>query len=210
VQVLDPATDTWTTLPASPHRPKLDQRTLVWTAAGLVVVGDDFRPRQAGNHQEDAHAELWDGSSWTRYPDSEVQGRLWHWTGERIISTVRTTKRESDRGGLHEFTAGALDPATGRWSALPWLPADGSSYLESGWPVTAGPLVFSSGWLYDDTDGSSTPVDPPETDLSRSGLVLGDHGLLVLGGYTLKPGDENERVQKVRPTNHAWMLSLPG
>lgn len=147
VQVLDLATDTWSDLPLSPHQPKLDQRTLVATPLGLVVMGDDFLPRQPGRNQEDAHAERWDGTTWRRFPDSEVQGCCWHWTGERIISTYRLTQKDSDRGGLHTFRAGALDPATGEWTALPCLPdGDRGLLLEPGWPTANGPARVRQ-WL---------------------------------------------------------------
>jgi hypothetical protein len=209
VQVLDPATDTWTTLPASPHRPRLDQRTLVWTSAGLVVVGDDFRPRQAGNEQEDAHAELWDGSTWTRYADSGVLGCCWHWTGERVISTTRRTRRDSDLGGLHQYRAVALDPETGRWSTLPWPPGPGITLLQEGWPVADGPLVFSGGYLYDDADGSSTPVDPPDPDIAGETVVLGGHALLMFGGYEYASGAATDRVRRIRPTTDAWEIDFP-
>jgi hypothetical protein len=206
VQVLDLDTGTWSELPLSPHQPQLDQRTLVGTPEGLVVMGDDLSPRQAGNNAEDAHAELWDGTTWTRYPDSDVQGTLWHWTGERVISTYRTTQHDSDKGGLHTFRAGALDPATGEWSRLPWLPTgDGSLLLAPGWPAAEGRVVFSNGYLYDDGTGSSSPVRTPDETLVASAFALGEHQLMMFGGYHVDPDHPDQRVFTVEPTSEVWV-----
>lgn len=209
VQALDLDTDTWSELPLSPHEPQLDQRTLVATPQGLVVMGDDLSPRQAGNNPENAHAERWDGAAWRRFPDSEVQGSGWHWTGERIISTYRVAQHDSDRGGLHTFRAGALDPATGEWSRLPWLPAgDRGLLLDAGWPAAQGPLVFANGYLYDDGTVSSTPVHPPDRTLSSSAFALGDHQLMMFGGYHVDADQAGERVFPVEPTSEVWLKAL--
>lgn len=209
VQVLDLDTNTWSELPLSPHEPQLDQRTLVGTPEGLVVMGDDLSPRSAGNNAEDAHAELWDGTTWQRYPDSDLQGCCWHWTGERIISTYRVTQHDSDRGGLHTFHAGALDPGTGEWSPLPWLPAGTRGLLlEPGWPAAQGPLVLANGYLYDDRTGSSTPVHPPDQDLVASSVELGDHQLMTFGGYHVDPDQRDQRVLTVEPTSEVWLKAL--
>ena len=69
-------------------------------------------------------------------------GAEWHWTGTRIVSAQRVTEGESARGGQSTFVAGALDQVSGEWSQLPWLPGGVSDALNTGWPVTDGPLVL--------------------------------------------------------------------
>ena len=200
VQVLDLATEQWSELPLSPHRPALNQRTIVATPEGLVVVAEDYRPRQAGRHQlEDAHAEIWDGHTWTRYGDSEVRGCCWHWTGERIVATSRYDRR-----------SGALDPATGDWSRLPQLPQGRPRrLLDAGWPVADGPMVFGNGYLYDDTTGTSRPVLVPRQAAQNGALELGDGRLMMFGGYRVAPGQEGFRVMDVEPTREAWVYIVP-
>jgi hypothetical protein len=208
VQVLDLDADTWSSLPASTHELRLDDRSLVMTSAGLVMMGGDLFPRRAGRQQENAHAELWTGQGWSRFPDSDVNGSEWHWTGSRVISTYRITRRDSNRGGLHEFRAGALDPTSGEWSALPWLPGHGVDLLAGGWPSADGALVFGEGYLYDDSDGSSRPVRPPDATVQQSGVVLGDSRLMAFGGYHVKRPEEMSRVVAVQATDEAWMMAV--
>ena len=196
VQVLDLASERWSVLPRSPHRPALDQRSMVSTPEGLVVIGEDYIPRQADrNETEDVHAELWDGRSWTRYGESDVRGCCWHWTGERVIATSR-----------YDGMSGALDPATGDWSRLPRLPAGRPPrLLVSGWPEADGELAFGDGFLYDDDSRTSRPVPRPERNLGGGALSLGKGRLVMFGGYRVASGQEYSRVTPVEPTNEAWL-----
>jgi hypothetical protein len=205
VQVLDLATGTWSALPASPYRPAVDGRTLVATDAGLVVMGEDLHPRQAGHDRQPALAEIWDGSRWRRFQSEDAAGRLWHWTGERVISTYRATRRESARGGLHEFRASAFDPASRTWDRLPWLPGHRRGLLEEGWPQADRTRVLSQGYLYDDRTGTSVPVREPSRWGSRT-QVLTDDAIVLVGGQRPKPGQELERVMRVDLTAEAWLL----
>jgi hypothetical protein len=210
VQVLDLDSGSWSALPPSPLMPVLDQRTVVATPAGVVVMGDDLAPRQAGNHSAKESAEVWDGSSWRRYPASQVMGCCgWQWTGTRIISTYRVTQRHSARGGLYTFRAGALDPATGTWSQLPFLPAEQDA---SSWDLTAGagPLVLSNGDLYDDQNGVSRPVRrPPEAAPTYATAVLAGDRIIVFGGFRIPPGQElSFGGSTVEPTRDTWAFVL--
>lgn len=201
VQVLDLATERWSALARSPHSPALNQRSLVTTPDGLVVMGEDYYPREAGRHEvEDVHAEIWDGRSWTRFGDSEVRGCCWHWTGERIIATYRYDRK-----------SGALDPATGDWSRLPPLPAGRQrKLLDAGWSEADGQLVFGNGYLYDDETRASSPVPVPDRRISGGALSLGDGRLVMFGGYRAPSGGGGFGLTEVEPTNEAWMYVAPG
>lgn len=205
VQVLDLATNTWSALPASTHRPAIDDRTVVATDTGLVVMGGDLSPRHAGKDRQPALAEIWDGSRWRRFQSDHAAGLDWHWTGQRVISTYRATKRDSARGGLHEFRASAFDPATGEWEQLPWLPPRQDGLLEETWANGYGPRVLSQGYLYDDRTGESRPIKNPSDWVSRT-QVLTDNAIVLFGGARPKDGQEASRVMQLDLTNEAWLL----
>jgi len=209
VQVFDLSTDEWSSLPASTIEPQLEARTLVMTDSGLVVMGDELFPRRTYPGQQDTRAEVWDGEEWQRYRDSDVNGGEWHWTGERIISTIRIRERDSNRDGRHDYRAGALDPSTGHWSELPWLPPERTRLLAGGWPSADGALVFDAGFLYDDAEEASRPIPPPDMTLFRSGVVLGGGHIMSFGGYHADPTDTTGRgPSRVEPTNEAWIVGV--
>jgi hypothetical protein len=208
VQVLDLTSDVWSSLPASTQQPQLDDRSLVFTDAGLVVMGDDLFPRQAGRQRETSRAELWDGESWSRFADSQINGGEWHWTGKRVIATNPVTQRDSSGDGRHGFRAGALDPSDGRWSALPWLPGHPAGLLDGGWSSSDGDLVFTEGYLYDDSDQSYRSIPAPDDSLNRTGVALGDGQLMTFGGYHVDPGKQQSRVIDVAVTNETWVMTV--
>lgn len=194
VQVLDPGTETWSALPPGPDLPDGVLRTLVSTPAGLVAMGDGL---------DAASAARWDGSRWTTYPPTDLRGSFWHWTGDRVVSGWVTSDESETRSA-------ALDPGTGTWSALPWLPLDHPTTLwDGGRPPADGPLVFSNSTVYDDADGSFTDVEPPEPTLTSPGLVLAGRSLLAFGGYVPAAGQEHAEVKRVQTTSHAWVVEIP-
>jgi hypothetical protein len=205
VQVLDLSTNTWSALPASAHRPAIDDRTVVATDQGLVVMGGDLSPRQAGRHRQPALAETWDGSRWTRFRSNHAAGLDWHWTGHRIISTYRVTKQQSARGGLHEFRAAAFDPATGEWDQLPCLPPRQYGLLEESRATGWGPRVLSQGYLYDDRTGVSRSIKKP-SDWGSPTQVLTDDAIVLFGGARPKGGQVTSRMVQLDLTNEAWLL----
>jgi hypothetical protein len=207
VQVLDLSTLRWSALPASTHRPAIDDRTLVSTNSGLVVMGGDLAPRQAGKNRQPALAEIWDGTRWTRYQSDHASGLDWHWTGQRIISTYRVTRQHAARGGDYDFRAAAFDPATGRWTQVPWLPEGQNSLLEEASPSARGSRVLSVGYLYDDRTGTSLPIASPSSWASRLQLLT-DHAIVVVGGARPEPGQPQSRVSRLELTNQAWILPL--
>ena len=186
VQVLDLATGSWSTLPPDPDLPENYLRTLVATPSGLVVMGDGL---------DRASADVWNGSTWQHH-DTDLRGAFWTWTGERIVPGYLASH-------LAATPSGAFDPATGSWTALPWLPVDSPTTLwESATVATDGRQVFSNSTVYDDADGSFTNVRPPEPGLTSPGLALVGGSLLTFGGHTGAGAAE-------RPTTHAWAYDLP-
>lgn len=207
VQVLDLSTGTWSALPLSPHRPLLDDRNLVMSDAGLVMIGQNTYPTPNWHIRHPALAEVWDGHRWNRSLSSRLAGHQWFWTGERIISAYRITQAESQHPTWENFPAGAFDPATKRWSSLPWLPARSDTLLVSRDVTGLGSRVFAWGYLYDDATGQSTPVESPST-ASHGTVIMTDGGLIAVGGSRVKAVENSARVVEIEPTNEAWFLPL--
>jgi hypothetical protein len=208
-QVLDTTTGQWSTLPADPLEPAYD-RTITWTPAGLVLTASEID--EDGNPVDPslAHAALLapGAETWRVLP---VTGQLgegpWTWTGRRLVAA---TVGGSDGGEVGNYGGvlpygGRLDPVTGTWSPLP----DAPSYGSSGWAVDAasgGPVIATSGWLYDDGAGTWTalPRPPGAPDRAGPGVWMGDD-LLVYGGGSWV--SENGTQELVRSTGF-WSYRL--
>ncbi len=84
---------------------------------------------------------------------------------------------------------GRLDPDTGEWSLLPNVP-DEDARLD-GWspPADEGPLMSGWGYVFDDRDGSWTPLGHPDTDVDvDQAAVWGNGRLIVFGGLDEETG----------------------
>ncbi len=226
VELLDLTDDSWSHLPRSRHRPRLDFRTIAMTDAGLVVVGDSTRPRDTaeGHHRQTARAELWDGRHWHRFADSAVNGAGWYWTGHRLIAASLQTAHGPDH--FNDYTAGALDPRSGTWSTLPLLPnapPDGSAAVGTELRGTDGPSVLQDGYLYDDRSRRVTPVRADPVPVEHvGGLAMGAGRLMSFGGYRAQPDTDTDTDGPsddhgpmtggsitVTPTDETWVLALP-
>lgn len=205
VQVLDLSTLRWSALSSS-SLGEIDARTLVAAGPELVVIGDGPSRIPGGGGRHAARAEIWDGTRWTPYQSDRAAGLGWHWTGQRIISTYRVTRRDACRGGRHDFPAAAFDPARGRWTQLPWLPPAQKGLLEEGWPDAYGPRVVSEGFLDDDRTGSSVPVRAP-SPWGNQLQLLTDRALVLVGGSRAVSG-LGSRVLQLDLSDHAWILPL--
>lgn len=207
VQVLDLDTGRWSALPAIPDLARLDLPGLVMTDVGLVLVAN---PRRSAAHQwgePRAVAEIWDGRRWTRSDAPGLGGRDWHWTGRRIVSGFVKTEREAHARKATSLPAGAFDPATATWEALPWLPRRWTE--TAGSDITSfGPRTFGWGYLYDDETGDYTRIESPSS-FAHGAAVLTDRALVVIGGERPEPGQEpGARVTRLELTNEAWILPL--
>ena len=193
----DPATGSWTPMPASPLSPR-DGTFAVWTGHQALFWG-------GGNGSP---TPLMDGASydpasrtWTPMPASPLQadadGRLTVvWTGAQMVV-------------IEPEGSAAFDPATNAWTSVPTLPtvagwqpyavrAEWTGGAVVTWVAARPPAVngsepggyhFSAYWW---TPGSNswTPVpEAPDNGSFPFGTAASVNGrLLFLGGYACPPG----------------------
>ncbi|QIG44761.1 hypothetical protein G5V58_20010 [Nocardioides anomalus] len=203
VQALDLATRTWSDLPSDDLAPRLRDSGLFATPVGVVLIGADDRDT-APDEPTLTRADLWDGTTWRRLPETGQTGPFVHWTGQHLVNP----DFGSDDGGEVDAWdrpyphGGRLDPSTGAWSPLA---GDPPAYGDAGadaWPLDAasGPLVAVGGFVYDDDAGTWTllgrPGSPIRQDLAS--VWAGDR-LVTVGGTD----------RAFRPVGQAWALSQP-
>lgn len=116
----DPATGTWEELPDAPA-PFTEFGKAVWTGTELVYVGPS---RDDGSDPVvlalDPAAKSW--RTLPQFPLADRWSALVAWSGREVIVAGGAPAAQ---GSTTEFRdAAALDPATGRWTQLPDLPAD--------------------------------------------------------------------------------------
>jgi len=123
----DPATEKWSTLPASPlGRSRRDSMLAAWTGRYLLVGGGDTR---AGRLQKDAAAYDPATNTWTRLPDAPVgfEGNGTApdiWTGAAVI-----TIEDAIPGGRPL----SLDLTAESWSLGPQAPVPGRQQAHEFW-----------------------------------------------------------------------------
>ncbi|MGH2634861.1 MAG: hypothetical protein ACRDHU_01735 [Actinomycetota bacterium] len=183
----DTASGTWSEVPADPLIPSFD-RTMVWTDAGLVLIGIENVPQPGSEGPALYRAAVLDleSRSWRRLADSEVTGYdpSWFWSGGFVVNPTLGT---SDGGGVGSWGrayphGGILDPIRGAWLPLPDPPPPGEPF-----PFVAtggGEYVASfSGWALHVPTGTWLELPPPP-GVAHEGPAIawaGD-GLFVWGG----------------------------
>jgi hypothetical protein len=180
VAVLDLDTETWSTLPVSPHEPRLVQRTLLSTPQGLALFGIDRSRQDYRPTPPLTLAEVWDGQRWRRLPAGHVDEAFegWHWTGTHAVALVS----HAVPGVRGDLGVAALDVSTGRWRA-PCPEVLGSRADLLGLRGGAGPLVATGGYLYDDSTGAWVLVPrPPYDEAAASSTVFAGGRVLAFGG----------------------------
>jgi len=192
VNVFDTRTDTWATLPLSPHLPRLGGRRLVATDHGILAFGRVFRsPLQSVNPV--LEAEFFDGSSWTRLAEPVTsKGRCcWGWTGERLLIPEEASKLTSE---LEELAIPVkVMPASPRPTFNAWYP-----------DARDGDLIVANGFVYDDATAEWAPISPPPKTLLPDGGagVWVDQQLYVIEGANLAATDV-----PARETSRVWVYS---
>ncbi|HEX4471172.1 MAG TPA: hypothetical protein VH085_04335 [Nocardioides sp.] len=187
-----PSTSTWSRYPVDRLRPRLEG-SVVATSQGPVLMG--IYKRRAPYHHlpSTVVADAWTGHAWRRLPLTPQLDREYTWTGHRLVDPVQGTRYHggSDAWPHRYPEGGALDPATGRWTALPavWQSAE-IRYADPtpGWDVDTldrgtGPRFVVQGEVYDDDTGSAWLLPRPagSPPYFASGVWAGGR-LVVLGG----------------------------
>jgi hypothetical protein len=192
-------------IPRDPIRPRLTHRQVTATPTGPVVTGYDATRPDDGSVADVVLVDVYDGTAWHRLPATDQVGNnTWSWTGTQLVDPEVGTL---DGGQVDSWdrrypVGGRLDPASGRWSALP--PAFGSE-TDDGWAVEAagGQWVATSGLLYDTATGRvatlSRPAGAPSYDVTAA---WAGGSLLVFGGA----GDESDQLSG-KPSNRAWLYT---
>ena len=181
VMKLDVATGSWSVLPPDDVSPRLDVYGVATDESDVLLCGPDPAIEEDGNTPRFVVVDKWNGSTWTRLPQSHQLGCPTHWTGERFVNSDIQTAPGLD-GNPPE--GGRLDPGTGEWTDLPNAP-DVETRLPDSITANAaaGPLVAGWGYLYDDQDGSWTPFGRPDSPVDgATGAAIVDRRLLVFGG----------------------------
>ncbi|GAA5143708.1 hypothetical protein GCM10023340_09750 [Nocardioides marinquilinus] len=208
VLVLDVATRTWSRVPTDPLTPRLTDNSLFATDAGVVLAGVNY-DEAAPDEPTLTQADLWDGATWTRLPRTGQIGPFYHWTGNRLIGLERGTADGGQTNGWDRAYpyGGALDPTTGTWSPVPGLPTDYGPRNDS-WSVDAadGPLVTTSGLVYDDRSQTMTDLGRPDSpvDIELTG-AWADGRLVVFGG-----SDEDARAAGAASLSDETWVWTPG
>lgn len=184
----DPTEDEWTDLPVDPLAPTFD-RSVVWTDAGLVVIGigvvpqpDSAEPAVYGAARLDDERGEWD-----RLPDSEIVGwnPSWSWTADRLVnaSIGRSDGGETNNWGRFYPHGGTLDPVTGTWGRLPAPPAEQGAYTGID---AAGEewIVSSDGWALHVPSGIWVELAAPDGAPFQPAATWAGDRLFVWGGMT--------------------------
>jgi hypothetical protein len=191
VRALDLATGEWRSLPEDPVEPPLTEGAVFATDAGIVLAGVDHG-EAAPDEPTLTQADVWDGGSWRRLPRTGMIGPLSHWTGERLIGLELGGADGGEVNGWDRWYpyAGAVDPATGEWSAIDRVP-DQDGVGDAAWRVeaAAGPLVATSGFVYDDRAVSWTRLGRPASDLAEELTGVWAAGRLVVVGGADEDGE---------------------
>jgi hypothetical protein len=188
---LDVATRSWSAVPPDLVEPRLDVQSVASNGSEIFVCGPDPEVEEDGDTPQFVVVDRWDGTSWTRLPQSRQVGCVGHWTGAHLVNTDIQTATGLD--GDPPF-GGRLDPATGEWSELPDAPdVEGAVPDHLTVNAAAGPLVAGWGFVYDDRDGSWTPFGRPDSAVDRgTGAAWVDDRLVVVGGRDEDAGYEGD------------------
>lgn len=203
VHVLDVERGQWSTLPGSPHEPRIEPQEVSATPEGIVVLGLDSTATNDGTVPSYVFAEVYtEERGWRRLERSDVLGGWgpWHWTGTRLVSPNLECFDGGEVNGYGRCipSGGTLDPASGIWEPLSDLPAPGSG----GWSLNGagGPLMLSWGYAYDDSARTWTRISQPNGAPNYSvAAVVADGTVIALGGLDPDKGWDKDAL-----SNRAW------
>jgi hypothetical protein len=167
-----------------------------------VVTGVPADVARDGSVAPVVVADMWDGSRWTRGPETgQVGNSAWFWTGTQMVDPEPGVEDGGDTNGWGRAypQGGIIDPMSGSWSRLP------SSFVEDAGGLSlnavGGRWVATYGQVYDTETGAVTTL-PALDGAPHVGMTgaWADGQLLAFGG---DGGDESVL------TNHAWLYTPP-
>ena len=175
----------WSLLPPDPNQPALHQARVTATPYGPVVTGYEGAPAGDGSVPViPVTADVYAGGRWHRLRTSGIAGNDWSWVGDRMVD-FDSFAHQGMRPEPGLALGGLLDPATGRWSALPDSALETPEHSWS--PVAFGPGPWAVCWglVYDVAGGQAWALPTPSgaPDLSTAAAWAGD-SLFVFGGAT--------------------------
>ena len=206
--VFDPATGSWSELPPDPLSPSFD-RFMAWTGEELLLFDHELVPNPGSEKPSLTRAAALDleSGSWRRLPDSEILA-----SGPWVIDDghlINPMLGGADGGDTNNWGrtypyGGILDPASGRWSALP-NPPDGEEDYGSGvLTESLGHYFGYRGWILDAATDTWIQVPRLDTDelVTERTVVPAGTDLLVFGGTRWKPESLDATLLK-----DAWIWS---
>lgn len=200
----DIAARTWSPLPRDPLAPS-EERTLVATGSGLVLIAVDSPWRPGGPMYPPWRTARWDAGtgSWREIPtpgivDSEA---TWRWVGGRVVNPATETV---EQGGRLVATGGILDPVRGTWQAVPAPPAPGPGSAYPGLGAAGSGRVLVRGELLDVRSRTWTRLPQPPAR-----FPIQDAGAIVVGDRVIVVGGVVSVSDRVTATNGTWVLRLP-
>lgn len=204
--IYNPDDQSWSELPRDPLRPSFD-RSIVWTDAGLVLLGIEVVPNPGSKEPSFYRAAILDGSGrWVRLPDSEVIGwnPQWSWSAGQVVNaSIESADGGEVNGWGRSYPAGGmLDPITKEWAPLPSVPARAGDFTGI-YAFGGSRALVGSGWTFDAASGGwlelSRPDGAPESEAAAA--WVGDE-LFVWGGVRFAR-NEGELL------GDGWRWSMP-
>jgi hypothetical protein len=190
--VFDPAAGSWSELPPDPLSPSFD-RSMAWSGRELVLFDHELVPNPGSEEPAVTRAAALDveTGSWRRLPNSEILASgPWVLANGRLVNPMLggADGGEVNNWGRTYPYGGILDPASGRWSALP-DPPDGEEDFGSGVLTEPGGHYFGyRGWILDTTTGTWLEIPDLDGDELVTGrtVVAAGADLLAFGGARWK------------------------
>ena len=190
--VFDPAAGSWNELPPDPLSPSFD-RSMAWSGRELVLFDHELVPNPGSEEPAVTRAAALDveTGSWRRLPNSEILASgPWVLANGRLVNPMLggADGGEVNKWGPTYPYGGILDPASGRWSALP-DPPDGEEDFGSGVLTEPGGHYFGyRGWILDTTAGTWLEIPDLDGDELVTGrtVVAAGADLFAFGGARWK------------------------
>ncbi len=206
--VFDPATGSWSELQPDPLSPSFD-RSMAWSGEELLLFDHELVPNPGSEKPSVTRAAALDleSGSWRRLPDSEILASgPWVIDDTRLINPMLggADGGDTNNWGRTYPYGGILEPASGRWSALP-DPPDGEEDFASGvLTESLGHYFGHRGWILDAATDTWIQVPPLANDelVTDRTVVSAGADLLVFGGARWKSQSLDATL-----LNDAWIWS---